>query len=148
MFANFAPPDQTQVYSALRTFIVYFVLYPVENNAFILCLVKQDGSPGGCYREYDNSVINGFQLATSAGPLCEEPLMGVCFVIENMTVDYSMGFEVKYETEQIIKDVDCSMGSVEDIMLQSQSKCSCVMLCSFTTPTPLPLPHPIPCNVM
>ncbi|XP_046864219.1 elongation factor-like GTPase 1 isoform X2 [Xenia sp. Carnegie-2017] len=83
-------------------------------------IVKQDGSPGSCYREYDNSVINGFQLATSAGPLCEEPLMGVCFVIENMTVDYSMGFEVKDEREQIIKDVDCSMGSVEDIMLQSQ----------------------------
>ena len=41
------------------------------------------------YREYDNSIINGFQLATSAGPLCEEPLMGVCFVIENIAIDYS-----------------------------------------------------------
>lgn len=38
--------------------------------------------------EYDNSVINGFLLATSAGPLCEEPLMGVCFVIENISIDY------------------------------------------------------------
>lgn len=35
------------------------------------------------YWDYDNSVISGFQLATLAGPLCEEPLMGVCFVIEN-----------------------------------------------------------------
>ena len=37
------------------------------------------------YRDYDNSVISGFQLATLAGPLCEEPLMGVCFAIENWT---------------------------------------------------------------
>ena len=43
----------------------------------------------GSYLEYDNSIINGFQLATSAGPLCEEPLMGVCFVIENIIIDYS-----------------------------------------------------------
>jgi len=35
------------------------------------------------YWDYDNSIISGFQLATLAGPLCEEPLMGVCFVIEN-----------------------------------------------------------------
>ena len=35
------------------------------------------------YWDYDNSIVSGFQLATLAGPLCEEPLMGVCFVIEN-----------------------------------------------------------------
>ena len=35
------------------------------------------------YWDGDNSIISGFQLATLAGPLCEEPLMGVCFVIEN-----------------------------------------------------------------
>ncbi|KAI5725129.1 hypothetical protein M8J77_011339 [Diaphorina citri] len=29
--------------------------------------------------EHFNSVINGFQLATLAGPLCEEPMMGVGF---------------------------------------------------------------------
>ncbi|XP_068693562.1 elongation factor-like GTPase 1 isoform X1 [Montipora foliosa] len=37
------------------------------------------------YRDYDNSIVSGFQLATLAGPLCEEPLMGVCFVIEEWT---------------------------------------------------------------
>ena len=36
-------------------------------------------------RDYDNSIVSGFQLATLAGPLCEEPLMGVCFVIEKWT---------------------------------------------------------------
>ena len=33
--------------------------------------------------EYDSSFVNGFQLATLAGPLCEEPMMGVCFEVED-----------------------------------------------------------------
>ena len=36
-----------------------------------------------CVREYDNSVITGFQLAVQAGPICEEPLMGVAFFVED-----------------------------------------------------------------
>lgn len=35
---------------------------------------------------YDNSVVNGFQLATLAGPLCEEPMMGVCFVLKKWEI--------------------------------------------------------------
>lgn len=35
---------------------------------------------------FDNSVVSGFQLATLAGPLCEEPVMGVCFVIEEWSM--------------------------------------------------------------
>lgn len=34
------------------------------------------------YRDLSNSVVSGFQLATLSGPMCEEPLMGVCFVLE------------------------------------------------------------------
>jgi ribosome assembly protein 1 len=33
--------------------------------------------------KYDSSFVNGFQLASLAGPLCEEPMMGVCFVIDD-----------------------------------------------------------------
>ncbi|XP_011647502.1 elongation factor-like GTPase 1 isoform X2 [Pogonomyrmex barbatus] len=35
---------------------------------------------------YDNSIVNGFQLATLAGPLCEEPMMGVCFVLKKWEI--------------------------------------------------------------
>ena len=28
-------------------------------------------------------LVNGFQLATFAGPLCEEPMMGLGFIIES-----------------------------------------------------------------
>lgn len=39
--------------------------------------------------KYENSFVNGFQIATVAGPLCEEPMMGVCFVVEDWTIDNS-----------------------------------------------------------
>lgn len=32
-------------------------------------------------KDFNSSFVNGFQLATVAGPLCEEPMQGVCFVI-------------------------------------------------------------------
>jgi len=35
---------------------------------------------------YDNSIVNGFQLATLAGPLCEESMMGVCFVLKKWEI--------------------------------------------------------------
>lgn len=35
---------------------------------------------------YDTNFVMGFQMATAAGPLCEEPMMGVCFVIEEWEV--------------------------------------------------------------
>uniref|UniRef100_A0A8C8SXS6 Elongation factor-like GTPase 1 n=1 Tax=Pelusios castaneus TaxID=367368 RepID=A0A8C8SXS6_9SAUR len=34
------------------------------------------------YRDFENSIVSGFQLATLSGPMCEEPLMGVCFIVE------------------------------------------------------------------
>ena len=33
--------------------------------------------------EFDNSVGSGFQLATLSGPLCEEPMHGVCMVMKD-----------------------------------------------------------------
>ncbi|CAB0034009.1 unnamed protein product [Trichogramma brassicae] len=34
-----------------------------------------------------NSMVNGFQLATLSGPLCEEPMTGVCFVLKKWHID-------------------------------------------------------------
>jgi len=36
--------------------------------------------------ELDNSIVSGFQLATVAGPLCDEPMMGVCIVVEDIEI--------------------------------------------------------------
>ncbi|KAK6475081.1 elongation factor-like GTPase 1 [Huso huso] len=45
------------------------------------CLDKHTAEVG-VYRDFDNSIVSGFQLATLSGPVCEEPLMGVCFIVE------------------------------------------------------------------
>ncbi|XP_034944028.1 elongation factor-like GTPase 1 [Chelonus insularis] len=45
--------------------------------------LKQSTDPRATY---DNSIINGFQLATIAGPLCEEPMRGVCFIVKKWQI--------------------------------------------------------------
>jgi ribosome assembly protein 1 len=38
---------------------------------------------------YDRAIINGFQTAVQSGPLCHEPMHGVCFVMLEFDVDES-----------------------------------------------------------
>lgn len=38
-------------------------------------------------KEVENSFLNGFQLSTLAGPLCEEPMHGVLFIVEEWIMD-------------------------------------------------------------
>ncbi|CAD5111372.1 DgyrCDS688 [Dimorphilus gyrociliatus] len=45
-------------------------------------------------RDYDNSIVSGFEMATSAGPLCGEPMHGVAFIVEEWEIvedKYSAG---------------------------------------------------------
>ncbi|XP_057305551.1 elongation factor-like GTPase 1 isoform X1 [Hydractinia symbiolongicarpus] len=37
-------------------------------------------------REFDNSIVSGFQVAVQAGPMCEEPMMGVAFFVEEWNI--------------------------------------------------------------
>jgi len=41
-------------------------------------------------KDLDNSIVTGFQMATSAGPLCEEPMTGIAFFIEDIEIDKSI----------------------------------------------------------
>lgn len=45
--------------------------------------------PTRILREFDSSIINGFQLASLTGPMCGEPLRGVAFVIRKWEVLYT-----------------------------------------------------------
>ncbi|XKL67522.1 hypothetical protein PGB90_003013 [Kerria lacca] len=38
------------------------------------------------YTKYESNFLNGFQLATLAGPLCNEPMMGVGFVVTDWNI--------------------------------------------------------------
>ncbi len=57
-------------------------------------LVNQTGGSCCQLENWKESIINGFQLATLAGPLCEEPLHGVAFLLKEFNV-----VEVKAEND-------------------------------------------------
>ena len=42
-----------------------------------------------------DSIFSGFRLATSSGPLCEEPMMDVCFCLE----DFQYNFEIQEDSQ-------------------------------------------------
>ncbi|XP_056878924.1 elongation factor-like GTPase 1 [Takifugu flavidus] len=52
----------------------------------VLARAETGAGEGAVLREFDNSVVSGFQLAALSGPMCEEPLMGVCFSVERWDV--------------------------------------------------------------
>ncbi|XP_063701820.1 elongation factor-like GTPase 1 [Culicoides brevitarsis] len=67
----------------------------VPTNILLNCTDFKNGSPfladfvkndSDIRSKYDNSFINGFQLATQCGPICEEPMQGVCFIIEKWEI--------------------------------------------------------------
>ncbi|XP_036442506.1 elongation factor-like GTPase 1 isoform X2 [Colossoma macropomum] len=54
------------------------------------CLEREkEKSEAVMLRDFDNSIVSGFQLATLSGPMCEEPLMGVCFSVESWEIKFS-----------------------------------------------------------
>uniref|UniRef100_A0A670Y7G2 Elongation factor-like 1 n=1 Tax=Pseudonaja textilis TaxID=8673 RepID=A0A670Y7G2_PSETE len=66
------------------------------------------------HRDFDNSIISGFQLATLSGPMCEEPLMGVCFSVE------------KWDMSRFAEQVVLKRGTqpVSENELQEDERCS------------------------
>ncbi|XP_053733471.1 elongation factor-like GTPase 1 [Synchiropus splendidus] len=53
------------------------------------CLCRDEKPETSGLREFDNSITSGFQLATLSGPMCEEPMMGVCLSLEKWDVVHS-----------------------------------------------------------
>ena len=40
-----------------------------------------------------DAIVSGFKLATSSGPLCEEPMMDVCIILEDFSFDFHLFFQ-------------------------------------------------------
>lgn len=56
---------------------------PDSKFSFWSNLQKHSDNP---YSKYESSFLGGFQIATLSGPLCEEPMMGVGFVIYDWNI--------------------------------------------------------------
>ncbi|XP_071867883.1 elongation factor-like GTPase 1 isoform X2 [Bombus fervidus] len=66
---------------------------------------------------YESSMVTGFQLATLAGPLCEEPMMGVCFVVKK--------WEINNENSTQSENGNQNQGHVDGGHLMSVCKEAC-----------------------
>lgn len=47
------------------------------------CLRDAKETDPSAVRDFDSCIVGGFQLVTLSGPMCDEPMMGVCFVMES-----------------------------------------------------------------
>uniref|UniRef100_A0A8B9RAC6 Elongation factor-like 1 n=1 Tax=Astyanax mexicanus TaxID=7994 RepID=A0A8B9RAC6_ASTMX len=64
------------------------------------CLEREKEKPeAATLRDFDNSIVSGFQLATLSGPMCEEPLMGVCFSVESWEMKLAPQFTQQDSSE-------------------------------------------------
>lgn len=54
---------------------------------------------------FDNSFINGFQLATQAGPICEEAMQGVAFIVQAWHIEATEDTQHGLFSGQIISTV-------------------------------------------
>jgi ribosome assembly protein 1 len=72
---------------------------------------NEDGTTGGessqliLVREFDDSIETAFQLATFKGPLCAEPMSGMCFSIERLEIE-SDDLRTSLETSQFLSLID------------------------------------------
>ncbi|XP_075714196.1 elongation factor-like GTPase 1 isoform X2 [Rhinoderma darwinii] len=70
------------------------------------------------YHSLDNSIVSGFQLVTLAGPMCEEPLMGVSFIVERLDINKSVVLERQDSEEKTGKskeeDLHTAAESIDD----------------------------------
>ncbi|CAF1087561.1 unnamed protein product [Adineta ricciae] len=101
---------------------------------------KTNSNPSLNKDDYDLSIIYGFQLATAKGSLCEEPLMGVGFIVERWTLNTIVNHDEDPEvtdnqetdapatsTTNLVDEVESlletiSMGSDDSSTLQSLRK--------------------------
>lgn len=83
----------------------------------VLARAGTEGGEGaaqaGVLREFDNSIVSGFQLAALSGPMCEEPLMGVCFSVERWDIQPSALPQHQELPEDSSRSQDTLMGETE-----------------------------------
>ncbi|RHY84940.1 hypothetical protein DYB37_009546 [Aphanomyces astaci] len=75
--------DVTSVKDELTAVLQGLPDYASASTIFQVNTGNPDSDPRA---KFESSLITGFQLATTSGPLCDEPVWGVAFVIEDMVL--------------------------------------------------------------
>ncbi|XP_052003720.1 elongation factor-like GTPase 1 [Xyrauchen texanus] len=78
------------------------------------CVKEKEKSEATTIRDLDNSIVSGFQLATLSGPMCEEPLMGVCFSVETWDMKLSIPLSQCAETSNDNQSLSSELQDVHE----------------------------------
>lgn len=79
--------------------------------------VSEEFRRGTTIGDYDGSINTGFQLSTFVGPLCAEPMMGVCYVVEDIKFDIPNDVDSKLNMNHSMLRLDALMILVVDTKL-------------------------------
>ncbi|KAK7286801.1 hypothetical protein RJT34_22055 [Clitoria ternatea] len=91
----------------------------------------------------ESSVIDGFQFATSAGPLCSEPMWGLAFIIETRAspfIEQHDEYESHQQSQQYDNVAGQVMGTVRDacraaVLRNKPRLVEAMYFCELNTPT-------------
>ncbi|GAB6018975.1 Elongation factor-like GTPase 1 [Chamberlinius hualienensis] len=59
----------------------------IYNRPSYWAILESDCALNTHLPEFDSCFVSGFQLATVSGPMCEEPMRGTCFIVEEITFE-------------------------------------------------------------
>jgi ribosome assembly protein 1 len=90
-----------------------------------------------------DKITYAFQLATSQGPLCNEPIQGIAVFLEEVHVDAPSGEDFGRLTGEVIKTVRESIrqGFLDWSPRMLLAMYSCEIQASSKQPSPLPFPR-------
>ncbi|KAJ8576579.1 hypothetical protein ON010_g2636 [Phytophthora cinnamomi] len=96
-------------------------LFPSKSAAAV-----QESEKAEQIRKLENSIVTGFQMASSAGPLCDEPVWGVAFIIEDVVFH-----EKKKGSGQVISIMrtTCLMAFVKQPVRLVEAVYECTVQC-------------------
>ncbi len=80
----------------------------------------------------ENAIVTGFQLATTGGPLCEEPVWGVGFVLEDVILhEVTMNVESGPLTGQMISNMKttCRIALIKQSVRLVEAMYDCTVQC-------------------
>ena len=77
--------------------------------------LESNGNKLHTLRDYDSSIVSGFQLASLSGPLCEEPMHGLCFILKEWSYSKEQGKELKKTEPRIENDTSRGIDVPEDV---------------------------------
>ncbi|GAB2293172.1 hypothetical protein Dimus_027380 [Dionaea muscipula] len=104
---------------------------------------RGSGAPQSLYAEaesLESSIVSGFQMATAAGPLCDEPMWGLAFIVEASIFPPNESDTPLHQPEQLGLFTGQVMTTVKDacraaVLQRKPRLVEAMYFCELNTPT-------------